>query len=87
MARYLPMLRIAISHEYCAGLPLHLRFVPGKECAALMLREGMAVVYTAGGSEYGSWGLDKLKAYEHEAKCARTGPGSQRAARADGQTE
>jgi hypothetical protein len=34
----------------------------------LMLREGMAVVYTSGGSEYGPWGLDGMQAVEAEAK-------------------
>lgn len=33
-----------------------------------MLKEGMAVVYTQGGSEYGPWGLEKMQRLEDEAK-------------------
>lgn len=33
-----------------------------------MLKEGMAVVYTSGGGEYGPWGLDGMKAVEAQAK-------------------
>jgi hypothetical protein len=34
----------------------------------MMLKEGMAVVYTSGGGEYGPWGLDGMQAVEAEAK-------------------
>jgi hypothetical protein len=34
----------------------------------MMLQQGMAVVYEAGGGEYGEWGLKGLKEYEAEAK-------------------
>lgn len=34
----------------------------------MMLKEGQAVVYEAGGAEYGKWGLEKMKQIEDEAR-------------------
>jgi hypothetical protein len=34
----------------------------------MMLKDGMAVVYTSGGGEYGPWGLAKMQAIEADAK-------------------
>ncbi|RSH89396.1 putative endonuclease lcl3 [Saitozyma podzolica] len=34
----------------------------------MMLKDGMAVVYTSGGGEYGPWGLTKMQAIEADAK-------------------
>lgn len=34
----------------------------------MMLKEGMAVVYKAGGAEYGPWGLDEMLKVEAEAR-------------------
>jgi endonuclease YncB( thermonuclease family) len=34
----------------------------------MMLREGHAVVYTQGGSEYGPWGLEAMQKVEDEAR-------------------
>jgi hypothetical protein len=33
-----------------------------------MLKEGMAVVYTSTGGEYGPWGLERMKELEADAK-------------------
>ncbi|WVR06312.1 hypothetical protein IAU60_003342 [Kwoniella sp. DSM 27419] len=44
-----------------------------KPLPLLMLKEGMAVVYEAGGAEYGPWGLDKMKSVEADAKKAKRG--------------
>ena len=37
----------------------------------MMLKEGMAVVYEAGGAEYGPWGLEGLKKVEAQARYVR----------------
>ena len=42
--------------------------LPDKPLPLMMLKEGMAVVYTSGGAEYGSWGLEKMQAIEEEAR-------------------
>lgn len=42
--------------------------LPDKPLPLMMLRDGVAVVYTQGGSEYGPWGLDKMLAEEDAAK-------------------
>ncbi|KIY35607.1 mitochondrial protein [Cryptococcus gattii E566] len=39
----------------------------------MMLKEGMAVVYKAGGAEYGPWGLDEMLKVEAEARDAKRG--------------
>ncbi|WVQ73158.1 hypothetical protein IAR50_002722 [Cryptococcus sp. DSM 104548] len=39
----------------------------------LMLKEGMAVVYKAGGAEYGPWGLDEMLKIEEQARNAKKG--------------
>ncbi|KIR68502.1 mitochondrial protein [Cryptococcus bacillisporus CA1873] len=39
----------------------------------MMLKEGMAVVYKAGGAEYGPWGLDEMLKVEAEARYAKRG--------------
>jgi hypothetical protein len=39
----------------------------------MMLKEGMAVVYTSGGAEYGSWGLERMQAIEDEARYVSSG--------------
>ncbi|KGB74862.2 hypothetical protein CNBG_0700 [Cryptococcus deuterogattii R265] len=39
----------------------------------MMLKEGMAVVYKAGGAEYGPWGLDGMLKVEAEARDAKRG--------------
>lgn len=44
------------------------RILRDKPLPLMMLKEGMAVVYTSGGGEYGSWGLEKMQAIEAEAK-------------------
>lgn len=51
MARYLPELRIVITHEYLAGTPMQLHFVPAPACAAMMLREGLLLRPVPGGAE------------------------------------
>lgn len=51
MARYLPLLRIVITHEYLAGMPINLRFVPSPACAELMQREGLMLRATPHGAE------------------------------------
>lgn len=51
MTRYLPLLSIAVSHEYLGGMPLRLRFVPTAECAAVMQRAGLLLRPTPGGAE------------------------------------
>ncbi len=40
-----------------------------KPLPIMMLREGMAVVYEAGGGEYGPWGKKRLKEFESQATC------------------
>lgn len=51
------------------GIPYLRRFIlSDKPLPLMMLREGQAVVYTQGGSEYGPWGLDKMCEVENEAK-------------------
>ena len=47
--------------------------LPKRPLPLLMLQEGMAVVYTSGGAEFGPWGLDKMKAVEAEAKRQKKG--------------
>ncbi|BEJ17871.1 hypothetical protein CspHIS471_0701390 [Cutaneotrichosporon sp. HIS471] len=47
--------------------------LPDKPLPLMMLREGVAVVYTQGGAEFGPWGLDKLQAEEDEARKNRRG--------------
>jgi len=42
--------------------------LPNKPLPVLMLKEGMAVVYEAGGAEYGPWGMEGLKRHEAVAK-------------------
>ena len=42
--------------------------LPGRPLPMMMLKEGVAVVYESGGGEYGPWGLQGMKAVEHEAK-------------------
>ncbi|WRT67742.1 uncharacterized protein IL334_004714 [Kwoniella shivajii] len=44
-----------------------------KPLPLLMLKEGMAVVYEAGGAEYGPWGLEKMKFIEAQAKSSKKG--------------
>nr|XP_031864166.1 uncharacterized protein CI109_000078 [Kwoniella shandongensis]KAA5531238.1 hypothetical protein CI109_000078 [Kwoniella shandongensis] len=44
-----------------------------KPLPLLMLQKGMAVVYEAGGAEYGPWGIEKMKAIEAEARAAKRG--------------
>ncbi|KAK8858546.1 hypothetical protein IAR55_002775 [Kwoniella newhampshirensis] len=44
-----------------------------KPLPLLMLKQGMAVVYEAGGAEYGPWGIEKMKAIEAEARAAKRG--------------
>ncbi|WVF69214.1 hypothetical protein IAT40_003990 [Kwoniella sp. CBS 6097] len=44
-----------------------------KPLPLLMLKEGMAVVYEAGGAEYGPWGLGRMKAIEADAKKSKKG--------------
>lgn len=51
MARYLPLLAIAVNHEYLAGMPAQLRFVPSPACEQLMLREGLLLRHTPDGAE------------------------------------
>ncbi|KAK4689529.1 micrococcal nuclease, partial [Tremellales sp. Uapishka_1] len=56
------------------GVPFIMRgILSPKPLPLLMLKEGMAVVYESGGSEYGDWGLEKFKAVEAEARAARRG--------------
>ena len=51
------------------GVPYISRMIlKDKPLPVMMLQEGMAVVYEAGGGEYGPWGLTGLKAIEAEAK-------------------
>lgn len=47
--------------------------LPDKPLPLMMLKEGMAVVYTSGGAEYGSWGLEKMQAIEEEARKNKRG--------------
>lgn len=54
MARYVRLLAIVITHEYCGETPLQLRFVPDAACAALLLREGLLLRHTLDGAEI--WG-------------------------------
>jgi endonuclease YncB( thermonuclease family) len=49
--------------------------LPDKPLPLMMLREGMAVVYTQGGAEFGPWGLDKLQAEEDDARYVPEGAG------------
>jgi hypothetical protein len=42
-----------------------------KPLPVMMLQEGMAVVYEAGGGEYGPWGIQGLKAYEAIAQLVK----------------
>jgi hypothetical protein len=51
MARYLPVLRIVVSHDYLAGAPLGLRFVPAAASSAAMLREDIVLRPMADGAE------------------------------------
>ncbi|KAK6908149.1 mitochondrial protein [Kwoniella mangroviensis CBS 10435] len=44
-----------------------------KPLPILMLKEGMAVVYEAGGAEYGPWGIDKMKSIEAQARSSKKG--------------
>ncbi|WWC70799.1 uncharacterized protein I206_104751 [Kwoniella pini CBS 10737] len=44
-----------------------------KPLPLLMLKEGMAVVYEAGGAEYGPWGIEKMKSLEAQAKSSKKG--------------
>ncbi|KAL0255634.1 hypothetical protein I308_100439 [Cryptococcus tetragattii IND107] len=44
-----------------------------KPLPLMMLKEGMAVVYKAGGAEYGPWGLDEMLKVEAEARDAKRG--------------
>ncbi|WWC88580.1 uncharacterized protein L201_003492 [Kwoniella dendrophila CBS 6074] len=44
-----------------------------KPLPLLMLKEGMAVVYEAGGAEYGPWGLEKMKSIQAQAKSSKKG--------------
>ncbi len=51
------------------GVPMIRRWVlPDRPLPIMMLKEGMAVVYTSGGGEYGPWGLDGMRAIEAEAR-------------------
>ncbi|EIW66747.1 hypothetical protein TREMEDRAFT_34464 [Tremella mesenterica DSM 1558] len=47
--------------------------LPDKPLPLLMLSEGMAVVYTSSGAEYGPWGLKRLQEIESRAKAAKKG--------------
>lgn len=51
MARYLPVLRIEIGHEYLAGAPLLPRFQPCAASAARMRREDVLLRHTPHGAE------------------------------------
>lgn len=51
MSSYVRLLTIVIGHEYLAGMPVRLRFVPSAACAALMLREGLLLRHTPQGAE------------------------------------
>lgn len=51
------------------GIPYITRWIlPDKPLPLMMLKEGQAVVYEAGGAEYGKWGLDEMKKIEDEAR-------------------
>lgn len=51
------------------GIPYITRWIlPDKPLPLMMLKEGQAVVYEAGGAEYGKWGLEKMKQIEDEAR-------------------
>lgn len=51
------------------GIPYITRWIlPDKPLPLMMLKEGQAVVYEAGGAEYGQWGVDKMKQIEDEAR-------------------
>src|SRR4051812_28247082 len=50
MASYAHLLSIVVTHEYLAGTPMNLRFVPSPDCAALMLREGLLLRATPEGA-------------------------------------
>ncbi|KAL7418934.1 putative endonuclease lcl3 [Cryptotrichosporon argae] len=47
--------------------------LPDRPLPPLMLKEGMAVVYTSAGSEYGPWGLERLQALEAVARQKKKG--------------
>ncbi|UOH80910.1 hypothetical protein LQV05_003571 [Cryptococcus neoformans] len=49
------------------------RFWWDRPLPLMMLREGMAVVYKAGGAEYGPWGLEEMLKVEAEARNAKRG--------------
>jgi hypothetical protein len=51
MARYAPLLTIVVTHDFFAGMPMYLRFVPSTACAALMDREGLILRATPYGAE------------------------------------
>jgi hypothetical protein len=51
------------------AVPYIRRFLlPDRPLPMMMLKEGMAVVYTSGGGEYGPWGMEGMKAVEAQAK-------------------
>lgn len=51
------------------GIPYICRLVlPDKPLPLMMLKDGQAVVYEAGGAEYGKWGVEKMKKIEDEAR-------------------
>lgn len=51
------------------GIPYITRLIlPDKPLPLMMLKEGQAVVYEAGGAEYGKWGVDEMKKIEDEAR-------------------
>lgn len=65
MARYEPVLRIVISHEYLDGQPLRPRFVPDANSAARMAREDVLLRQTDDGVEV--WRVQQLATQAHRA--------------------
>jgi hypothetical protein len=51
MGRFVRLFAIAVTHEYCLGQSMGLRFVPSAACAASMQREGLLLRHGVNGAE------------------------------------